>query len=154
MVPVALADRHGMDRPTVLFVGWFGPRGLASVVFALLAVEELGDASSMGEAIAVVALTVLLSVVLGVSAGPFGSRCVRAEGTSRSRRRPGPEGPASRAPTPHGPGAAPGIPTTTQGWGALGRAGSYRGDLTSPWTQGPRSGRVSSRRPGPSSRLP
>ena len=81
MVPVALSlTGTGMDRPTVLFVGWFGPRGLASVVFALLAVEELGEASSMGEAIAVVALTVLMSVVLhGVSAGPFGSRYVRAE---------------------------------------------------------------------------
>ena len=81
MVPVALAlTGTGMDRPTVLFVGWFGPRGLASVVFALLAVEELGEASSMGQAIAVVALTVLVSVVLhGVSAGPLGGRYVRAE---------------------------------------------------------------------------
>ena len=41
MLPVALAlTGTGLDRPTVLFVGWFGPRGLASVVFALLAVEE------------------------------------------------------------------------------------------------------------------
>ncbi len=81
MVPVALAlTGTGIDRPTVLFVGWFGPRGLASVVFALLAVEELGEASSMGQAIAVVALTVLVSVVLhGVSAGPLGVRYVRAE---------------------------------------------------------------------------
>jgi len=81
MVPVALAlTGTGIDRPTVLFVGWFGPRGLASVVFALLAVEELGEASSIGQAIAVVALTVLVSVVLhGVSAGPLGGRYVRAE---------------------------------------------------------------------------
>jgi len=81
MVPVALAlTGTGMDRPTVLFVGWFGPRGLASVVFALLAVEELGETSSIGQAIAVVALTVLVSVVLhGVSAGPLGGRYVRAE---------------------------------------------------------------------------
>ncbi len=81
MVPVALAlTGTGIDRPTVLFVGWFGPRGLASVVFALLAVEELGEASSMGQAISVVALTVLLSVALhGVSAGPLGGRYVRAE---------------------------------------------------------------------------
>ena len=43
MVPVALAligTRQG--RATVAFVGWFGPRGLASVVFALLAIDELG----------------------------------------------------------------------------------------------------------------
>ena len=33
----------GLDRHTILFVGWFGPRGLASLVFALLALEELGS---------------------------------------------------------------------------------------------------------------
>lgn len=75
MLPVALAlVGSATDRSTVLFVGWFGPRGLASVVFALLAVEELGTASPVAvEACAVVTLTVLLSVVLhGVSAAPLG----------------------------------------------------------------------------------
>jgi sodium/hydrogen antiporter len=43
MLPVALAlAGSGQPWPTVWFIGWFGPRGLASVVFALLAVEELG----------------------------------------------------------------------------------------------------------------
>jgi hypothetical protein len=43
MVPVALALLGArLDRDSVLFVGWFGPRGLASLVFALLALEELG----------------------------------------------------------------------------------------------------------------
>ncbi len=42
MVPVALALLGGgADRGTVLFLGWFGPRGLASVVFALLTAESL-----------------------------------------------------------------------------------------------------------------
>ena len=44
MAPVALAlvgTRLGWA--TTAFVGWFGPRGLASVVFALLALEDLGD---------------------------------------------------------------------------------------------------------------
>ena len=46
MLPVALSlVRSGLDRPSVLFIGWFGPRGLASVVFALLAIEELGETS-------------------------------------------------------------------------------------------------------------
>ena len=41
MLPVALVlVGAGLDRKTVLFIGWFGPRGLASLVFALLAVEE------------------------------------------------------------------------------------------------------------------
>jgi NhaP-type Na+/H+ or K+/H+ antiporter len=40
MVPVAIACvGAGLDRTTVLFIGWFGPRGLASLVFALLALE-------------------------------------------------------------------------------------------------------------------
>ena len=66
----------GLDRIDVLFLGWFGPRGLASVVFALLAIEELGlETPLVGEAVAVVALTVLGSVVLhGVTAGPAGRR--------------------------------------------------------------------------------
>jgi sodium/hydrogen antiporter len=76
ILPVALAMlRSGMDRATVLFMGWFGPRGLASVVFVLLAVEELGESELVGRAVSVVALTVLLSVVVhGVSAGPLGRR--------------------------------------------------------------------------------
>jgi NhaP-type Na+/H+ or K+/H+ antiporter len=74
MVPVALATwRSGMNRATVLFVGWFGPRGLASLVFALLALEELGSAAD--EAVAVITLTVLLSVVAhGITAAPFATR--------------------------------------------------------------------------------
>ncbi len=78
MVPVGISlVGAGMDRSTVLFVGWFGPRGLASVVFALLAVEELGESRLVGQAVSVVAATVLLSVVLhGVSAGPLGGRYV------------------------------------------------------------------------------
>jgi NhaP-type Na+/H+ or K+/H+ antiporter len=81
MVPVAFAlAGAGLDVLTVAFVGWFGPRGLASVVFALLALEELGETRVVREAIAIVALTVLLSVVAhGVSAGPLGGRYIRAE---------------------------------------------------------------------------
>ena len=74
MVPVALASiGSGLDRDTVLFVGWFGPRGLASLVFALLAVEELG--ADADEAVAVIAVTVLLSVLAhGATAGPLATR--------------------------------------------------------------------------------
>ena len=90
MLPVALALLGtGLDRRTVLFVGWFGPRGLASVVFALLAIEELGSSPMVAEAIATVCLTVLLSVVLhGVSAGPLGRRYVRLESTGDGEEPP------------------------------------------------------------------
>jgi len=76
MVPVALALLgSGFDRLSVAFIGWFGPRGLASVIFALLALEDLGPAAQ--EVIATIALTVLLSVAAhGLSSGLFARRFV------------------------------------------------------------------------------
>ncbi len=63
MAPVAVAlAGSGFRRPTVLYVGWFGPRGLASIVFALLLLEA-GPASA-DLLVDVVALTVGLSVVV------------------------------------------------------------------------------------------
>jgi sodium/hydrogen antiporter len=45
MVPVAIALIGTHLRPaTVAFMGWFGPRGLAPVVFTLLALEEIEHA--------------------------------------------------------------------------------------------------------------
>ena len=96
MLPVVLAMlRSGLGRTDVVFLAWFGPRGLASVVFALLALEELGPSSDIvGRAVAVVALTVLLSVVLhGITAGPAGRRFIQTEtvetgGSPRPRARP------------------------------------------------------------------
>lgn len=84
LLPVGLALLGaGLDRRTVLFVGWFGPRGLASVVFALLAVEELGEDPAVLSAVGAVSVTVLLSVVLhGVSAGPLGTRYARTAATA------------------------------------------------------------------------
>ena len=56
MVPVALACwGAGLDHKTVLFIGWFGPRGLASLVFALLALEDLGTAAD--EVVAIIGVT-------------------------------------------------------------------------------------------------
>ncbi len=91
MLPVALAlVGAGLDRQTVLFMGWFGPRGLASVVFALLAVEELGETSYVVPAIGAVSFTVLLSVVLPRSLGRSLRQSLRAFSsmTTRPRARP------------------------------------------------------------------
>ena len=78
MLPVAVSVLGArLPRRDVAFLGWFGPRGLASVVFALLAVEQLAEAEEplVGRAIATVGLTVLLSVILhGITAGPAGRR--------------------------------------------------------------------------------
>jgi NhaP-type Na+/H+ or K+/H+ antiporter len=75
MVPVAIALTDGrLGRVTVAFVGWSGPRGLASVVFALLALEDLGGKAA-GTAVAVITFTVLLSVLAhGASAEPLARR--------------------------------------------------------------------------------
>ena len=75
MVPTALALAGvRLGRPAVVLVGWFGPRGLASVVFALLALEEIGEPVA-SQAVAVITVTVLLSVLAhGVSADPLARR--------------------------------------------------------------------------------
>jgi sodium/hydrogen antiporter len=76
MVPISLAMlRSGFQWPTITFVGWFGPRGLATVVFALIALESLELTDSGREMLATLALVVLASVVAhGLTAGPLGRR--------------------------------------------------------------------------------
>jgi sodium/hydrogen antiporter len=74
MVPVALAlAGTRLGRTAVAFIGWFGPRGLASVVFALLALEDIGKGAA--PAVSVISFTVLLSVVAhGLTANPLARR--------------------------------------------------------------------------------
>ena len=76
MVPVAVSMiGTGMRAHTVVFVGWFGPRGLASVVFALIALESLDIDDNLRTVLATISLTVLLSVVAhGFSAQPLAAR--------------------------------------------------------------------------------
>jgi len=76
MVPVALVLIGTHLRPaTVAFMGWFGPRGLASVVFTLLALEEIERGGAGGMLLQTVTWTILLSVVLhGISAPPLAAR--------------------------------------------------------------------------------
>ena len=76
ILPVALCMiGSGVKSSDVLFVAWFGPRGLASVVFAILAVESLETSILLDDAVGVVAMTIAFSVVLhGVTAGLGGSR--------------------------------------------------------------------------------
>jgi len=75
MVPVAVALLgSGLDRVTVAFVGWFGPRGLASVVFGLIAYDTLAPPDAQ-QVLSVVTVTVGLSVLAhGLSASPLASR--------------------------------------------------------------------------------
>jgi len=75
MVPVAIAlIRSPLSRSDVLLVGWLGPRGLASIVFALIAIDELGPTKGGPLVGSVVTVTVAFSVLLhGLSAGPAAS---------------------------------------------------------------------------------
>ncbi len=85
MVPVAVAlIRSTMSRDEVLLIGWLGPRGLASIVFALIAIDELGPTHGGPLVGQVVTVTVAFSVVLhGLTAGPvagwFASRSPAGE---------------------------------------------------------------------------
>ena len=85
MAPVAIAlIGKGFRGKTIAFMGWFGPRGLASVVFTLLVIEELGGTASAGIPLFQIATwTILLSVILhGLTARPlaaaYGNR-IRAQ---------------------------------------------------------------------------
>ena len=75
MLPVAIAMLgSGARGPTVAFLGWFGPRGLASIVFAVIVIEE---SSLPHEHLIVLAiyLTVGLSVLAhGITAAPLAAR--------------------------------------------------------------------------------
>lgn len=73
MIPVAVALLGSkLARPTVAYIGWFGPRGLASIVFAdLVATSGLPQ---QGMIVRVVMLTVGLSVVLHGLTAPWGAQ--------------------------------------------------------------------------------
>jgi NhaP-type Na+/H+ or K+/H+ antiporter len=72
MVPVALSlIGTGLDRKTVWFIGWFGPRGIASILYMLMAVIVLGR-SGNEQIMAVISLTVVMSIVLhGITSVPL-----------------------------------------------------------------------------------
>lgn len=74
MIPVALAMiGAGLRRDTVALMGWFGPRGLASVVFTLLAFESFTHANrSVDVLLSAATWTILFSVLAhGLSAMPL-----------------------------------------------------------------------------------
>ena len=82
-VAIALSLIKAKLRPaTMAFLGWFGPRGLATAVFFLVATEEVGMTDDRD--LSLVMLTSALSIVLhGLSAKPaskwLANRIERAE---------------------------------------------------------------------------
>lgn len=72
MLPVAVAlIGAGLSRATVLFMGWFGPRGLASIVLGLVYLEQQTHQPGESTIRLAVMMTVLLSILAhGLSAMP------------------------------------------------------------------------------------
>src|SRR5262249_24864074 len=78
MLPVAIAMvGSGAKWETVGFLGWFGPRGLASIVFAVISVQEahlLGAQTILLTAYLTIGLSVLAH---GITAAPLAHRYAR-----------------------------------------------------------------------------
>ena len=75
LIPVAIAMiGTGARRPTLAFLGWFGPRGLASIVFAVLVLEE-GGLPHDDLILTTTYVTIGLSVLAhGLTAAPLANR--------------------------------------------------------------------------------
>ena len=72
MIPVAISMiGTGFDWRTIAFIGWFGPRGIASVLYLLMAVAAIGF-TGYERIMSVIVLTVTISVYAhGISALPL-----------------------------------------------------------------------------------
>ena len=84
MLPIFLSlTGLGLDTEQKLFLGWFGPRGLASILFTMIIVDEF-ELPNEEELLACVSMTVALSIILhGMTASPLVKRI------SKSRTLPG-----------------------------------------------------------------
>jgi NhaP-type Na+/H+ or K+/H+ antiporter len=71
MLPVLISlAGSGIDTEGKLFIGWFGPRGLASIVFAVIVVNS--DLPNTGPIAMTVVCTILLSIIFhGITANPW-----------------------------------------------------------------------------------
>jgi NhaP-type Na+/H+ or K+/H+ antiporter len=72
MAPVAISlIGSKLDWQTVSFIGWFGPRGIASVLYLLMAVAAIGI-EGHERVMSVIVLTIMISVFAhGISATPL-----------------------------------------------------------------------------------
>lgn len=72
MLPIAISlIGSGLRLPSHLFLGWFGPRGLASILFVLLILGE-SEVPHYEALLSITVITVALSALLhGLTAAPF-----------------------------------------------------------------------------------
>jgi len=78
MVPVIICligaklDAKKLDFTSMIFIAWFGPRGIASILYVLIVAHEVGGIDGFETIYAVVTVTVLMSIVAhGLSAQPL-----------------------------------------------------------------------------------
>ncbi|WP_421862927.1 cation:proton antiporter [Parvibaculum sp.] len=78
MLPVALSlAGAGLSTATTGLLAWFGPRGIASVLYLLIVIQSLGG-ETPDRIVSVVSLTVLISIfVHGISAAPLAALYLR-----------------------------------------------------------------------------
>lgn len=89
MLPVAIAMLgSGAKWQTVGFLGWFGPRGLASIVFAVITVQQ-AHLAGVDTILRATYLTIGLSVFAhGITAVPLARRYARWYEVHPLHRRP------------------------------------------------------------------
>ena len=75
MLPIWISlSGSGLRPREKMFLGWFGPRGLASILFTLIMTDEF-DFPGEAELLACVSMTVFMSIVLhGISAAPLSNQ--------------------------------------------------------------------------------
>ena len=84
MVPVAISLIGAkLDWQTITFIGWFGPRGIASVLYLLMAVAAIGF-EGYEQVMSVIVLTIMISVYAhGISATPLSRRYGNSQSTEQ-----------------------------------------------------------------------
>jgi sodium/hydrogen antiporter len=104
MLPVAVAMVGTRARlPTLGFVGWFGPRGLASIVFAVIVIEE-SELPHEHLIVLAIYVTVGLSVLAhGLTAAPLADRYARWYERHPREQAPPMESAPAEATRPRGP---------------------------------------------------
>ena len=115
MLPVAIAMvASRAKRETVAFLGWFGPRGLASIVFAVIAVQQANLAGA-NTILRATYLTIGLSVLAhGITAAPLARRYASWYQAHPRQRQPAMESVPHQAIAPRGGAQAPQTMAPTQ----------------------------------------
>ena len=73
MIPVALSLWGvGLSFGSKVFIGWFGPRGIASILYVMIVAHKIEIVQVSDTLFSIITLTILLSIVLhGLSAKPL-----------------------------------------------------------------------------------